>query len=95
MGLSFTIFSALLSALTAWLLVRPHLTANNLGRDTVPASDASDNIDREERSHQMLRDLELDFATGKISEKERNLQRTALEKDLKRMRANPEISFRR
>ena len=52
-----------LSFIAAWLLVRPHLAGAALA---TPALNSGAN-DAEERLVQMLRDLELDFKTGKLT----------------------------
>ena len=75
----FTVGTLLLSALVAWYLVLPHLTSvvvQGIGHDQ------SSLIDQKERCVQVIKDLELDYATQKVSEGDYLMTRSALEREL-------------
>lgn len=64
-----TLFASLLLTIAiTWLLVRPHLSQCNTAFVPAPASEQLH--DSKSRLVQLLKDLELDFATGKVSAEE-------------------------
>ena len=69
--------SALLASLSAWILLRPHFAS---GSGPIIHNDL--NHDSEERVAQMLRDLELDFMTGKLSSQEHSQMKSKIEQEL-------------
>lgn len=63
------VFCFSLSAAVMWFLIRPHFDENESG---VSASPVIDSVlsDQRERCVQVLKDLELDLATGKLNAEE-------------------------
>lgn len=62
------IFALLLSTFAAWFILKPHFSKNNVKAAGTEASSEAQLLDQKDRFLQMLRDLELDFATAKLSE---------------------------
>jgi hypothetical protein len=76
------LFTLAFSLVVAWFLVQPHLAV------AVPAALGDQNpevsilLDRKERFLQVLKDLELDYDTKKISEPDYQQMRLSLTQDL-------------
>ncbi|MBN8551112.1 MAG: hypothetical protein J0M12_17495, partial [Deltaproteobacteria bacterium] len=77
-----TACAVLFSLFIAWFLIRPHLATEY----PVPHSAASPEVgillDRRERSLQVLKDLELDYQTKKITEADYQAMRRSLSQEL-------------
>lgn len=78
-----TIVAALiLSTFVAWYIVKPHLT-NSVTLTNYEASSGDNSLpEQRERLVQMLYDLELDFATSKLTEHEYTLLKADLSAEL-------------
>ena len=69
-----------LSLAISWLLIRAHLT--NVHERTEPSDRSTSLDDQRARCVQVVRDLELDFHTGKISESDYELTKKTLSAEL-------------
>lgn len=78
--------SFLLTLLIIWLVMRPLLeggSPQDIQSDLSQKSRAL--LDQKERCQQMLRDLELDFATKKVSEEEYHSMKAQTEEELSKL----------
>lgn len=60
--------SMLLTLIVAWYLVRPHLLQHAVRPEKALSDEHRQLLDQKSRCLQVLRDLELDYATEKIAE---------------------------
>ena len=74
-------FALIFTLLVAWFLIAPHLRGADVAlyRADGPSSSKAD---QRERSEQLLRDLELDFAIGNVGQKEYEQTKLLLLKDV-------------
>ena len=72
-----------LALLVAWMLVLPHLSApTETLTSVVPGGSLQSLIDQKERCVQVLKDLELDYAMGKLEEEDYTETRRRLSSEL-------------
>ena len=78
------ICSILLTIAFAWLLIRPHLSQALADTQSANLDSALDyaTADRKTRLVQLLKDLELDFATAKIDQREYDQAKNSLKQEL-------------
>lgn len=78
----FVISTALLSLAIAWFLVRPHLAVQSGPVAAGQSPELNILLDRKERYLQVLKDLQLDYDTKKISEADYQQMRLSMGQDL-------------
>ena len=79
-----TLFGSILfTVFVAWALTRPHLELASDGADFAGERGETETLlDQKSRCMQLLKDLELDFSTGKISEGDYTRMRGSLTAEL-------------
>ena len=72
----------LFSLAVAWFLVRPHLAAESASVRAGDSPEMGILLDRKERYLQVLKDLQLDYDTKKISDTDYQQMRQSMGRDL-------------
>lgn len=81
MSITYMTICFLLALVCAFLLIRPHLYSKAITTETETISQ-SNLLDQKERCLQVLKDLELDLATGKLEEDEYSRMKTSVSSEL-------------
>ena len=87
-----SVIVVLISLLVAWLLISPHLKSEQEAVVDADASVKTSLLDQKDRCLQLLRDVELDYATGKIGDEEHRDHRSQIEQELESIYAKLDAS---